>query len=129
MRYFDSSALVKLILEERESAELHDYAFRDVRIFSSGLARTEVVRAVGRSSPSLSSTAADLVQRIELLPVTHDVLDSAGRLQPATLRSLDAIHLASALLIREELEAFVAYDARLLDAAASLGLPIAFPGA
>lgn len=128
MHYFDSSALAKLVLEEPESEALQHYEKGVHKTVSSGLARTELARAVARVEPSRSHRVTDLIRRIDLVPVSGAVLTDAGRLAPASLRSLDAIHLASALLLRDELEAFVAYDERLLGAASALGLPVASPG-
>lgn len=70
-----------------------------------------------------------MLESTTLLALRTDLLTRAGTLLPPALRSLDAIHLASALIIRDELDAFVAYDARLLEAASALGLPVASPGA
>lgn len=128
MHYFDSSALVKLLLEEPESEALQRYEQQVRTTVSSGLVRTELARAVARTEPSRSHRVTELVRRIDLIPVSSAVLTDAGRLAPASLRSLDAIHLASALLLRDELDAFVAYDDRLLEAASVLGLPVASPG-
>lgn len=127
MHYFDSSALVKLVLDERESIALQAYEAGVTRGISSELARTEVARAVQRADDSRSQHAIGVLRRTVLIPLTSSLLSEAGRLAPASLRSLDAIHLASALLIRDDLEAFVAYDDRLLDAAAALGMPVASP--
>jgi predicted nucleic acid-binding protein len=127
VHYFDSSALAKLVLEEPESEALQRYEQGVRKTVSSGLARTELARAVARVEPSRSHRVTGLIRRIDLVPVSGAVLTDAGRLAPASLRSLDAIHLASALLLRDELEAFVAYDECLLDAASALGLPVASP--
>ena len=127
MHYFDSSALVKLVLDERETDALRAYERQVVRIVSSELVRTEVARAVARITDSGNGRVAEILQAVQLVPLSTSLLNEAGRLAPASLRSLDAIHLASALLIRDELEAFVAYDDRLLDAATALGLPVASP--
>jgi predicted nucleic acid-binding protein len=127
VRYFDSSALVKLVLDEPESAALIDFVGRS-GIISSDLVRTELYRAVVRVKPSRGADVVSLIQQLDLIPLTAEVLDTAGRLTPPSMRSLDALHLASALTIRDELEAFVAYDARLLDAAVALGLPVQSPG-
>lgn len=128
MHYFDSSALVKLVLTEPESTALLEYG-RTVRTtVASELVRTELARAVTRVDPSQSPRVTELIRRINLIPATGSVLGDAARVAPASLRSLDAIHLASALLLRDELEAFVAYDEQLLDAASALGLRVASPG-
>jgi uncharacterized protein len=127
LRYFDSSALVKLVLDEPESQALFDFMGTSGAI-SSNVARTEVYRAVVRVEPTRGVDVVALLQQVALIPLTPDILETAGRLMPSSMRSLDAIHLASALLIRDDLEAFVAYDARLLNAAAALGLPVVSPG-
>lgn len=129
MHYFDSSALVKLMLDEPESGALQRYEQGVRKAVASALVRTELARAVARTDPSQSHRVSELVRRINLVPVSTAVLSEAGRLAPPTLRSLDAIHLASALLLGDELEAFVAYDDRLLDAASALGMPTASPSA
>ncbi len=127
MHYFDSSALVKLVLDERESDALRAYERRIERVVSSELARTELPRAVARIIDSGSRQVTEVLRAVQLIPLTSSLLTEAARLVPTSLRSLDAIHLASALLIRDELDAFVAYDDRLLDAASALGMPVASP--
>lgn len=134
MIYLDSSALVKLVVEEAESLPLRQWLAQqpDSRV-SSILARVEVRRAVARVAPageaaaSTAQAARDLVSRLDLLWLGPEVLDLAASLGPSSMRSLDAIHLASAALLRDELTAFVAYDARLLEAAAGLRLPVVRP--
>lgn len=128
MHYFDTSALAKLVLVEPESDALVQYRSATQKNVASELVRTELTRAVARIDPSRSRQVTELVRRIDLIPVSTNVLIDAGRLSPVSLRSLDAIHLASALLLRDELDAFVAYDDRLLEAASALGLPVASPG-
>ncbi len=127
MRFLDSSAIVKLALAEPESGALETF-LGDVRFASSALARTEVIRAIHRREPPRLERGRALVEQAQLVEVTTAVLERAARLDPPSLRSLDAIHLASALLLGDELEAFVAYDERLLAAASGLGMPIAAPG-
>ena len=127
MIYVDSSAIAKLILTEPESAALREYVAVGT-LASSAILRTELPRAVARREPAKLVEAMQLLHRVALLSADDAVLDSAARLGPPSLRSLDAIHLASALELRDELTAFVAYDERLLDAASALGLPVASPG-
>ncbi|TQM83415.1 hypothetical protein FHX81_5838 [Saccharothrix saharensis] len=128
MIYFDSSALVKLVRAEAESAALHDWLGSSTApVASSALARTEVLRAVRRDSTRLADKARRVLSGVDMIPMTFDLLGEAGTLS-AELRSLDAIHLASALRLRVDLDAFVAYDKRLLTAADEMGLPIASPG-
>ena len=126
MLYLDTSAAVKLLIDEKESSALRAY-LSDHNWASSALVRTELVRALLRADPSVVPRALDLLAQGSLLVIDTQVLDTAARLSPPSLRSLDAIHLASALQLRDELTAFVAYDDRLLAAASALGMPVASP--
>jgi len=126
--YLDTSAAVKLLLLEQGSLAIRAYV-SDQDWASSVLLRTELVRAVVRVDPSVVPRALDLLLQPRLLAVEARILDTAARLSPPSLRSLDAIHLASALELRDELTAFVAYDDRLLAAASALGMPVASPSA
>jgi uncharacterized protein len=129
MIYLDSSALVKLALTEPESAALISYLAerQDQALVSSALHRTEVLRAIWQAEPGALTRGVRLVRRIGRVSLTSEVLDNAATLPPQRLGTADAIHLASALAIRRDLSAFVAYDKRLLDAAAEAGLPTASP--
>ncbi|HTU74499.1 MAG TPA: type II toxin-antitoxin system VapC family toxin [Trebonia sp.] len=129
MIYLDSSALVKLALTEPESAALIGYLAerQDQALVSSALHRTEVLRAIWQAEPGALTRGVRLVRRIGRVSLTSEVLDNAATLPPQRLGTADAIHLASALAIRRDLSAFVAYDKRLLDAAAEAGLPTASP--
>jgi hypothetical protein len=129
MIYLDSSALVKLALTEPESAALTHYLTErsDQAVVSSALHRTEVLRAIWVAEPGALPRGVRLVRRIGRVALSTEVLDNAATLPPQRLGPTDAIHLASALAIRRDLSAFVAYDKRLLDAAAEAGLPIASP--
>jgi predicted nucleic acid-binding protein len=125
--YLDSSALVKLVVHEPRSAALRAYLRRQPERLSCGLARTEVLRAVRPLGPAALETARRLLRSIDLIRLDDALLDAAGVLEPLTLRSLDAIHLAAAQLVAPALRAVVTYDRRMADAAASLGLPVATP--
>lgn len=128
MIYFDSSALVKLVKAEAESAALREWLGSHTEpVVSSSVSRTEVVRAVRRDAARLGNKARHVLSGVDMIPMTFDLLDEAGNL-PAELRSLDAIHLVSAMRLRGDLDAFVAYDKRLLAAADEMGLPVASPG-
>ena len=126
MLYLDTSAVVKLLIEEEESWALRAY-LRDQDWASSALVRTDLVRALFRVDPSVVPRALDLLAQPSLLAIDAHVLDTAARLSPPSLRSLDAIHLASALELRDELTAFVAYDDLRLAAASALGMPVESP--
>lgn len=129
MIYLDSSALVKLAVTERETAALGHWLFErseSVRV-TSELARVEVPRAVMRTVPTALLQAHHVVARVRKVALTAQVLDTAASLQPESLRSLDAIHLASALALGPALTTFVAYDDKLLRVAGSFGLTVASP--
>lgn len=128
--YLDSSALVKLVQQEGESSALRRYLRRhrsDGRV-TSALARVEVVRAVSAGGPAAVAHARRQLARLDQINLDVDLLDEAASLAPGSvLRSLDAIHLAAARSIGADLRAVVAYDRRLLDAAASVGLMVEAP--
>jgi predicted nucleic acid-binding protein len=125
--YLDTSALAKLVLDERESQDLESHLGM-TRIACSQIALTELRRAVLRRSPDAGNRIDKVLARLDLVSLSVERLTLASTVPPPTLRSLDAIHLATALTLRDELEAFVAYDSRLLEAASALGLPVASPG-
>ncbi len=129
MLYLDSSAIVKLVLPEPESLGLRDFLAGDDDHVSSALARVEVLRTVRRvdSAENRLRDAERILARVSLVDLNEPLLAQASSLKPAGLRSLDAIHLATALSL-DGLEAFVAYDRRLLAAANNAGLPTASPG-
>ena len=117
--YLDSSALVKLIVREAETAALIAFAGGWPERVSSQLARVEVPRALRRAAvpPSYRRRAEDILSRIALIRIDDAVIAAAADLDPADLRSLEAIHLATALSLGSELGLFVTYDRRLLEAA------------
>jgi len=126
--YFDSSALVKLVVPATHSAALHRWWARaSGRAVASEVARTELVRTVRRMAPEAEQGCRDLLDTVFLRTVTAEILDSASRLEPVALRSLDAIHLASALDLGSDLEGFVTYDERLAAAARRYGVTVVSP--
>lgn len=130
MNYFDSSALLKLLFEERESAGLEHWVTEQTATpaVSSELARIEVVRAARRLDPQVVPAARRLVDQLDLIPMSSDLVKSAADIGGSQLRSLDAIHLVSALSLGSALTALVAYDARLAAAALDARLPVIQPG-
>ncbi|BEP12389.1 type II toxin-antitoxin system VapC family toxin [Acidothermaceae bacterium B102] len=131
MIYLDSSALLKLLFQEAESdaLELWLSARRDVPKVSSELAKVEVVRACRRLDPTTVPAAQRLLAQLDLIPLSGAVIEQACDVGGETLRSLDALHLASALTIGADLSAFVVYDHRLTACAVDAGLPTLRPGA
>ncbi|MDQ6522423.1 type II toxin-antitoxin system VapC family toxin [Nocardioides sp. LHD-245] len=119
--YVDTSAVVKLIADEAESDALRDYlnGFDPRRVFSSELLVTEVRRAAMRNDVE-QSLATEVLESISLFEMTSPLLQHAGLLPDPTLRSLDAIHLATAL--RHGADVLVCYDIRLRTAAERQGL-------
>jgi uncharacterized protein len=125
--YLDTSALVKLLLHERESEALVHYLETPRRVLSSALSHVETVRACRRAQLP-ADEALDLMQSVESISLGPAVVRAAGVLQPASLRSLDAIHLASAQQLNDPDLEFITYDARLAQAARAHGLRVVQPG-
>jgi len=129
--YLDTSAMAKLVVAETESAALAAWLDErpDELLTTSVLGRVELLRAARRRGQDAVARALSLLAELALVPVSADVVDGAWTLDPPAVRSLDALHLASASSLGSELTALVAYDARLLAAAESLGLKPVSPGA
>jgi uncharacterized protein len=126
--YLDSSAFIKLVVEEAESAAVRTFlASRDARRVSSALLRTEALRAVRHLGPDALATVREGLRRVDLIGIDDRILDGAGTLEPQVLRTLDAIHLATAMAVGDDLESIVTYDERMVDAARLLGLSTAAP--
>lgn len=126
-RYLDASAIVKLIVREPESEVLERWLGEGRQeIVSCALVRTEVVRAAAPWGPEAILRARRLLDRLDLIVLDDELLDLAGELVEP-LRSLDAIHVAAALELGEELEAFVTYDRQMTRAAEALGLTVVAP--
>lgn len=126
--YIDTSALVKLVVAEPETVPLREWmegADRD--LVGCDLARTELMRAVRRLVPDRALLARAVLDSLTLVEVTALLFDVAGRLDPSTLRALDAIHLAAALDQGDDLEGLVTYDDRLADAAMVNGVAVVAP--
>lgn len=125
--YADSSALVKLIIDEPESAALERHLNGMPVLATSQIALVEVSRASGLANPSeeVRNEVEKLLASCMLVAVTGQLLRAARKLASAAVRTLDAIHLASALRI--EADELLAYDARLLAAARNQGLEVATP--
>ncbi|WP_322779956.1 type II toxin-antitoxin system VapC family toxin [Frankia sp. Cas4] len=129
MIYLDSCALVKLTRPEPETSALRSWLVARSRpAVSSALAMLEVTRAVRRSDPAALPRVSDVLSRVMLVPVEESILASAAVLTDPLLRSLDAIHLATALRLDAPSLVLVTYDKRLSAAASQQGLAVAAPG-
>jgi predicted nucleic acid-binding protein len=128
MIYLDTSAALKLVLPEAETAGLELWIAERAGIprVSSRLLRIEMLRSVARTAPQRTSRANVVLSSIALVSI-DDVAPAAEMIGDRMLRSLDAIHLATAHQLRTELTAFVCYDNRLRDSAHALGLPVQAP--
>ncbi len=129
----DTSALTKLLIAEPATPELRGWLTaqtgRGEHAATSALGRVELMRVVARyGEPGQAERARYLLDGLDILPLTETVMTLAETIGPATLRSLDAIHLAAASRIKRELTAFVTYDHRLLDGCREVGLATASPG-
>lgn len=127
MLYLDSSALVKLVIAEPESAALRRYLRQEPSRASCALARVEVVRAVRPHGAAAMTRARRLLRCLDLVQLDDELLDEAARLDAGVLRSLDAIHLAAAQALGDDLDAVITYDARMAAAADLVGLHVEAP--
>jgi predicted nucleic acid-binding protein len=128
--YLDASAIVKLVVAEPETAALERDLSARPGLVTSRLGAAELLRAAGRSSTRrVLQQVEDVLESFVLIEVTAAILDRAARLQPWTLRTLDAIHLSTAAGLDLAGLEFITYDARLADAAAHHGLRVKQPGA
>lgn len=126
--YLDTSALAKLVVAEVETPALRAWLAQADRVpVSSDLSRTELLRVVRRVSPDRAVQARAVLEAITLVGLTAGVCEEAGRLEPPELRSVDALHLAAALSLGDDLGGLVTYDERQAQAAAALGVPVVAP--
>lgn len=123
--YADASAIAKLIVEEPDSAALAGFIREFDDVVTSRVGLVEIRRAAARSGGA-DAMAATVSQAIGVIELDEAIADSAARLEPPTLRTLDSLHIASALALYR-VDAFVTYDARLASAAQAAGLPVFSP--
>ena len=129
MIYLDTSAFAKLIQGEPETPALQRFLTEhpESTLVSSALLAVETRQAILRQAPDQLARADLLLTRIDQVDITRAVLEAASRLPAPSLRSLDAIHLATALQLGGDLDALVTYDSRLAAAAGQQRLPVVTP--
>jgi uncharacterized protein len=129
MIYLDSAAIVKLVHAEAESAALRHWLGERAETgwISSVLAEIESFRALARYAPDAVTRLPAVLDQIDMIGLDSPIRSLARTVRPVTVRSLDAIHLGTALDRRQMLTSFVTYDKRLLDAARAAGLPADAP--
>jgi uncharacterized protein len=129
MIYLDSAAVVKLVHAEAESQALRDWLDEraDTGWTSSTLLEIETFRAMARYAPDAVTRLHPVLDLIDLVELDPSIRILAQTIRPVTVRSLDAIHLATALRIREQLTSFITYDKRLAQAAGHAGLAVDMP--
>lgn len=126
--YIDTSALVKLVVAEAETGALRSWIdIDDPTLVSCDLARAELLRAVRRAAPDRAVQARAVLDSITLVAVATATFEAAGRLDPAVVRTLDALHVAAALELGDDLAGIVTYDDRLADAARANGIAVVAP--
>ncbi len=128
--FVDTSAAVKLVVQEAESDALVGWIASDDRqLVASDLLRTELLRATRRHAPELIGRARRVIDAMSIMTFSTATFERAGLIDPVSVRSLDALHLAAALELGDELDGIVAYDDRLIDAARWLGITVVSPRA
>jgi predicted nucleic acid-binding protein len=125
--YLDSSAIVKLVTQEPESTELRSYLRRRRPLISSALARTEVLRSLLLEGTEGLARGRAVLDRLDLVRLNDRLLSAAGTMLSEDLRSLDALHLATAQALGSDLSLIVTYDERMIDAALNIGIETVSP--
>ena len=126
--YLDTSAAVKLVVAEVGSSALRTWLVKaTVPIVSSHLLRTELLRATRRGAPDQMQQARAVLDSVVLITLSTALFERAGDLEPERLRSLDALHLAAALDLGDDLDGIITYDDRLSSAATALGISVIAP--
>ena len=125
--YLDTSAIVKLVVREPESAALRRYLRRKRPLVTSALARAEVSRALLPLGAEAMRRGMDVLRRVDVVRVSDRILKAAGTLQPVDLRTLEAIHLATAAALGSDLARVCTYDERMGAAARAFGWAVVAP--
>ena len=124
--YADASALVKLILLEADSGAVHRWFTEAPRIATSRIGVVETIRASSRRNHDAAQRDR-VLEEVEIIDLSPAMAAAAAALRPPLLRTLDTIHLATAMALLPDLDAFVTYDDRMAEAARAIGLPVVRP--
>jgi predicted nucleic acid-binding protein len=124
--YLDTSAFLKLLVTEDESEAMRAWFLSHDSVWSCQLLHTEALRAGARLGIG-ATVIEDALETVSLVLPSVATFYVAGQLSPASLRSLDALHLATAMELGDDLEGIVSYDARLTDAARGASLKVLIP--
>ncbi len=125
--YIDASALVKTVVAEAESGALISWLKGRQSLVSCDLVRVETVRAVRLSDPAALPRARSALATLTLIRLDNPIYETAADLEPALVRSLDALHMAAALSVGDDLGGIVSYDRRMIEAAGQIGLRVETP--
>ncbi|WP_298340015.1 type II toxin-antitoxin system VapC family toxin [Ferrimicrobium sp.] len=126
--YLDTSAAAKLVMAEPDSPAMARWAaVHESQVIASDLLRTELLRATRRTAPDRVQRARSVLDALTLLSLTSATFERAATLDPQQLRSLDALHIAVALELGDELDGIVTYDERMAAAASSYGIGVIMP--
>ena len=125
--YIDTSALIKLVIDEPETDPLREELAQWQNYLASELVVIELFRSVRKFDIQLLEIASNIATGLSLSPITRQITALASTIEPVHLRSLEAIHLATALMYSKHLDAFITYDRRLCEAAKSVGIKVLSP--
>lgn len=125
--YIDSSAILKLLISEKESIALA--AFLDAPVKTSVISRVEVIRSLNRISPEKIAEGQAALSRFEMTPVSSPILMLAENFPVSiTLKSLDAIHVATVIFLNKSVKGVITYDKQMIKNAKELGIKVVSPG-
>lgn len=127
MIYLDTSAFLKLVKPEPQTAAMEAFVDGRADFVASTLLAIEARRGALRRAPRSLPRVDLLLREVEMVAISPAIVESASRLPDPLLRSLDAVHLATAILLRPDLDLLVSYDTRMLAAAVAYGIPTASP--
>lgn len=128
VHYIDTSALAKLIVLESETPALLDWLKENkTDLATSELTHTELMRTVRRFAPDRATASRKILGQVIALSATKSIFESAANIEPKSLKSLDAVHVTTALSLGDELEGVITYDQQMAGAVEGYGFPVIAP--